>query len=174
MASICNKVCFTNYPIWNHWSMQLYYGKAFHFSASQWDGMSLHTHRMFYWSLDVLYKKPMYSFILFLRGKTTKLNSREYHPSSFKRAHYPNGYRFLQFDKIRTNTWNREKRGAKPRLMSQERQMATASEKRLQGLTALASKLPLSPASCGVLRQYQGVSASGKPLALSEVIISRW
>lgn len=51
--------------------------------------------------------------------------------------------------------------------------MATASKKRLQGLTALASKLPLSPASCGVLRQYQGVSASGKPLALSEVIISR-
>ena len=40
----------------------------FHFSASRRDGMSLHIHKMVGWSQDILYKKPMYSLMLFLGG----------------------------------------------------------------------------------------------------------
>ena len=61
----------------------------FHFSASRWDGMSLHIDKMVGWSQDILYKKPMYSLMLFLGAGggrlKSKINLRESCPP-FKRV----------------------------------------------------------------------------------------
>lgn len=81
------------------------------------------------------------------------------------RTHYPNGYRFLKFDGITTNPWNRKVRHLQS---TQGRWPGHSQWERLQVLPALAFKLPLSPTSCVALGQqlgFQLLCDMGKPVA---------
>lgn len=108
---VCVPECFINNPVWSHCSMPPL-RRRLSFSASPWDGTCLH--QIPWGSQDVLYRKPMWSFLLVVEAGGTQQTQLVLLISTLKntmhlllRLHYPNGYKVLQFDKIMTITWNK-------------------------------------------------------------------
>lgn len=171
MARICNKVCFTNYPVWNHWSMTLYCGKAFLWFQCLPVRQDVSTYIYNpWWSLDVLYKKPMYSVLFLGVGRATLANTMHH----LLRTHYPNGYRFLKFDE----TWQtpETERRVKHLRSTPGRWTGNSRWEKASGSDSTGFQVP-TVTCCVALRQHhrcQLFCEMGKPLALSRIMMSSW
>lgn len=176
MDSRCNQVCFTNYPIWNHWSIPLYYGKiflSFQCLTVTWD-VSTHPEKPLMKPRCTLYKAHIF-FQAFLGGGEEEKSSLDNTVHLLLKDHT------LQ---IATGFWTLTKSEPTPKTKRDETAPSnsgetndTAGKRSVQVLIAPAFKFSLPPASCVALRHHHGfqlLCEMGKHRALSKVIMSRW